>query len=99
MTSTFGSPALEGAFRRRKQQAPSASAKEIWYLFVHSLRINLDRMVRQLYINPLSGRDGEMETKKPYEKPAVVYREKIEAKAGSCAKVGAPGCSTGPYVS
>ena len=37
--------------------------------------------------------------KKPYEKPAVVYREKIEAKAGSCAKAGAGTCKTGPYVS
>ena len=39
--------------------------------------------------------------KKPYEKPAVVYREKIEAKAGSCLKAGAttPTCGSGPYVS
>ncbi len=39
--------------------------------------------------------------KKKYEKPAVVYKEKIEAKAGSCAKAGSgsPSCGSGPYVS
>ncbi len=37
--------------------------------------------------------------KKPYKKPAVVYREKIEAKAGSCLKAGSGACSSGPYVS
>lgn len=40
-----------------------------------------------------------MEPKKPYEKPRVVYREKIEAKAGACGKTGAGTCGTGPYVS
>ncbi|MEW6756973.1 MAG: hypothetical protein AB1347_02030 [Acidobacteriota bacterium] len=40
-----------------------------------------------------------MERRKPYEKPAVVYREKIEAKAGSCSKTGAGTCGAGPYVS
>lgn len=39
--------------------------------------------------------------KKKYEKPAVIYREKIEAKAGSCGKAGtvSPCCDPGPYVS
>lgn len=38
-------------------------------------------------------------TKKPYEKPAVVYKEKIEARAGSCpTKGGQPPCSA-PLVS
>jgi hypothetical protein len=38
--------------------------------------------------------------KKKYEKPAVVYREKIEARAGSCAAPakGGPPCGT-PFVS
>ena len=40
-----------------------------------------------------------MERRKPYEKPAVVYREKIEAKAGACSKTGAGLCGAGPYVS
>ena len=29
-----------------------------------------------------------MQEKKPYEKPAVIYREKIEARAGSCSSSG-----------
>jgi hypothetical protein len=37
--------------------------------------------------------------KKKYEKPAVVYKEKIEARAGACAKAGAGTCSSGPYLS
>ena len=40
-----------------------------------------------------------MESRKPYEKPSVVYREKIEAKAGACTKTGASTCGSGPYVS
>lgn len=34
-----------------------------------------------------------------YEKPAVVYKEKIEGRAGACAKVGVAGCGSGPYNS
>lgn len=34
-------------------------------------------------------------TKKPYVKPAVVYREKIEARAGAC-PTGSGGKSSGP---
>lgn len=39
--------------------------------------------------------------KKKYEKPAVIYKEKIEARAGSCGstKSGAGTCGAGPYVS
>jgi len=39
--------------------------------------------------------------KKPYEKPDIIYRQKIEARAGSCNKVGSsqPSCGAGPYVS
>jgi hypothetical protein len=37
--------------------------------------------------------------KKPYKKPAVVYREKIEGRAGACAKAGTGTCLTGPYIS
>ncbi len=37
--------------------------------------------------------------KKKYQKPAVVYKEKIEARAGACAKAGAGPCGAGPYVS
>ena len=42
------------------------------------------------------------EKRKPYKKPAVVYREKIEARAGSCGtKQGVSDsiCGAGPYVS
>lgn len=34
-----------------------------------------------------------------YEKPQVIYREKIEARAGSCNKVGSGDCGTGTFVS
>lgn len=38
--------------------------------------------------------------KKRYEKPAVIYKEKIEARAGACSKAGTGACGTsGPYVS
>jgi hypothetical protein len=37
--------------------------------------------------------------KKPYEKPEVVYKQKIEARAGSCHKTGVGDCNPGPYVS
>jgi len=33
--------------------------------------------------------------KRCYEKPQIVYREKIEARAGSCDKVGSGDCSSG----
>lgn len=36
--------------------------------------------------------------KKPYEKPAVIYKEKIEARAGSCLNKSGAGCSA-PLVS
>jgi len=42
---------------------------------------------------------GEPVDKKKYEKPAIIYREKIEAKAGICNKLASPGCDPGPYVS
>jgi len=32
--------------------------------------------------------------KKPYEKPTIVFREKIEARAGSCNATGGPGKGT-----
>ncbi len=39
--------------------------------------------------------------KKPYEKPAVVYREKIEARAGACTpgKADTGACPSGPITS
>ncbi len=37
--------------------------------------------------------------KRPYEKPQVVYREKMEARAGSCVKLGTTDCGAGTYVS
>lgn len=40
--------------------------------------------------------------RKPYEKPAIVFREKIEARAGSCSNTGGGGKGTGactPVVS
>jgi len=39
--------------------------------------------------------------KQRYEKPQIVYREKIEARAGSCTKagVGPPDCTAGTLVS
>lgn len=37
--------------------------------------------------------------KRSYDKPQVVYREKIEARAGSCTKVGAGDCGAGTFVS
>ncbi len=39
--------------------------------------------------------------KKPYQKPAIIYREKIEARAGSCSSTsGAKGTSAcSPVVS
>ena len=39
--------------------------------------------------------------KKAYEKPRVVYAEKVEARAVGCAKAGAadPGCEAGPIQS
>lgn len=37
--------------------------------------------------------------KRNYEKPLVVYREKIEARAGSCTKVGSTDCGAGTFVS
>jgi hypothetical protein len=49
-------------------------------------------------LEPVEGKVA-MEAKKPYEKPQVVYREKIEVKAGACGKTGAGPCGTGPYVS
>jgi len=36
---------------------------------------------------------------KRYERPTIVYRERIEVRAGTCGKAGAPGCGAGPYVS
>ena len=42
-----------------------------------------------------------MMSKKPYEKPEVIYREKIEARAGSCTgspPKGGAGCGA-PLVS
>ncbi len=37
--------------------------------------------------------------KKPYQKPAIVYSEKVEARAGTCAKADATTCSAGPSQS
>jgi hypothetical protein len=42
--------------------------------------------------------DRKMAEKK-YEKPSIIYREKIEARAGSCVKAGTSGCDPGPFVS
>ena len=42
------------------------------------------------------------ENRKPYKKPAIVYREKIEARANSCTGSGAKAdssCSSGPILS
>jgi len=39
-----------------------------------------------------------VEKKKKYEKPAVIYREKIEARAGACSKAGTA-CDPNPYIS
>ena len=38
-------------------------------------------------------------SKKPYEKPAVVYREKIEARAGSCSTNKSASPCAAPLVS
>jgi hypothetical protein len=47
-------------------------------------------------------RRGGVMSKKPYEKPQVIYREKIEARAGACSGAstpkGGPPC-TAPLVS
>ncbi len=37
--------------------------------------------------------------KKAYEKPRVIYAEKVEARATACAKADAAGCSDGPIQS
>jgi len=38
--------------------------------------------------------------RKPYEKPRIIYSEKIEARAVDCAKQGGnPGCVSGPITS
>lgn len=37
--------------------------------------------------------------KKPYEKPRIIYSEKMEARAVACAKADAATCSTGPITS
>lgn len=34
-----------------------------------------------------------------YEKPQVIYREKIEARAGACGKVGVGDCASLTFVS
>ncbi len=40
------------------------------------------------------------ENRKPYKKPAIVYREKIEARANSCTGGKADSsCSSGPILS
>lgn len=40
--------------------------------------------------------------KKPYEKPAIIYREKIEARANACSEPGKADtgtCPSGPITS
>jgi hypothetical protein len=37
--------------------------------------------------------------KKPYEKPRIIYTEKMEARAVSCGKVDSAACPAGPVTS
>jgi hypothetical protein len=37
--------------------------------------------------------------KKPYQKPRIIYSEKMEARAVSCAKADTAGCAAGPVTS
>ena len=37
--------------------------------------------------------------KKPYEKPRIIYVEKLEARAVACAKADSVGCAAGPVTS
>ncbi len=37
--------------------------------------------------------------KKPYEKPRIVYSEKMEARAVACAKADSASCAQGPVTS
>jgi len=37
--------------------------------------------------------------KKPYEKPAIIHTEKIEARATSCIKINDGSCGAGPITS
>jgi hypothetical protein len=37
--------------------------------------------------------------KKPYEKPAVIHTEKIEARAVTCTKADPASCGAGPITS
>lgn len=37
--------------------------------------------------------------KKPYEKPAIIHSEKIEARAASCVKADSNACGAGPITS
>jgi hypothetical protein len=37
--------------------------------------------------------------KKPYEKPMVIYTEKMEARAVACAKADSVACAAGPVTS
>lgn len=37
--------------------------------------------------------------KKAYEKPRVIFAEKVEARAATCAKASAEACAAGPVQS
>jgi len=37
--------------------------------------------------------------KKPYEKPAIIHSEKIEARATQCVKSDSTACGAGPITS
>jgi hypothetical protein len=37
--------------------------------------------------------------KKPYEKPAIIHTEKLEARAVTCAKNDVASCNAGPITS
>lgn len=37
--------------------------------------------------------------KKPYEKPRIIYSEKMEARAVACAKADSAACAQGPTTS
>jgi hypothetical protein len=45
----------------------------------------------------IEGEKSQM--KKPYEKPRIIYSEKMEARAVSCAKADAGACAAGPVTS
>lgn len=54
---------------------------------------------RQTGNHPGTSTREESSMKKAYEKPRVVYAEKVEARAVGCAKADAASCEAGPIQS